>query len=321
MDMHYGTVLEKEEGKIAVSALILPKFELGDITGDGAGEAQYYFDAYVKGGEIFEIAVGLERVPLYFRNGVALFVTGMGKFNIATRLQALLLDPRFDFSDALILSTGCSGCSVDTTVLGDVVLITAMADADLGHIIDSSEIPGERETTWYHEPSFDGSAYVICNAETVDAAWALVKDIPMQTDESTVSYIREKFMPDGGEIRMPKVIRGTAVSGDNYWKGRYGHNNAVLMAKTYGCPDPYAVCEMEDFCVARLLAKYGMLKNLVAIRVCVNYDLFAEGDTPETLWGGDASLCGLETQVLNLFDTAMKNVFAVGSAVIDNMRG
>ena len=44
-------------------------------------------------------------------------------------------------------------------------------------------------------------------------------------------------------------MKGTTVTGDNYWKGKYDHENALLMAKTYGCPDPYALTEMEDLSV------------------------------------------------------------------------
>ena len=36
---------------ISIKVLILPKFENGEMTGDFPGEAQYYYDAYVKDGD------------------------------------------------------------------------------------------------------------------------------------------------------------------------------------------------------------------------------------------------------------------------------
>jgi len=60
---------------------------------------------------------------------------------------------------------------------------------------------------------------------------------------------------DGEEwaVRDPQVLKGTTVTGDNYWKGKYDHENAVLMAKTYECPDPYALTEMEDLSVGSVV--------------------------------------------------------------------
>ena len=40
-----------EPEKIAVKALILPKFEAGEMAGDFPGEAQYYYENYLEGAE------------------------------------------------------------------------------------------------------------------------------------------------------------------------------------------------------------------------------------------------------------------------------
>lgn len=55
--------------------LILPKFEIGEMTGDEPGEAQFYYDAYVKDGDQYEITGGYEDHKLYVKDGVALYVT------------------------------------------------------------------------------------------------------------------------------------------------------------------------------------------------------------------------------------------------------
>ena len=96
----------KEESPRRISVLILPKFEIGEMTGDDPGEAQYYYDAYVKGGKAYEIRGGAQGSRLYVKDDIALCVTGMGKANAAASMEAVLLDERFDFSDAYILSTG-----------------------------------------------------------------------------------------------------------------------------------------------------------------------------------------------------------------------
>lgn len=57
---------------------------------------------------------------MYVKDGVALYVTGMGKVNSAMSLQAILSDSRFDFSDAYVFSTGCAGSAIEYGVMGDV---------------------------------------------------------------------------------------------------------------------------------------------------------------------------------------------------------
>ena len=106
--------------KTPVKVLILPKFEIGDLSGDFPGEAQYYYEAYVKDGEEYDIKGSFENNKLYVKDGVALYLTGMGKVNSAISLQAVLSDNRFDFSDCYFLSTGSAESSREYTVMGDV---------------------------------------------------------------------------------------------------------------------------------------------------------------------------------------------------------
>ena len=82
---------------IAIKALILPKFESGEMAGDFPGEAQYYYEAYCQGGDEYEVKGGFADNKLYVKDGVALYVTGMGKVNTALSLNAVLTDERFDF--------------------------------------------------------------------------------------------------------------------------------------------------------------------------------------------------------------------------------
>ena len=53
-----------EVEKTPVKVLILPKFEIGQLSGDFPGEAQYYYEAYVKDGEEYDIKGGFENNKL-----------------------------------------------------------------------------------------------------------------------------------------------------------------------------------------------------------------------------------------------------------------
>lgn len=309
-----------EEAPIEVKVLILPKFESGEMTGDFPGEAQYYYEAYCAGGEEFEIKGAFEGNKLYVKDGVALHLTGMGKVNAAMSLHALLMDDRFDFSNAYVLSTGCAGSAFESTVMGDVFVITAAVDFELGHHADIREMAEGSVTTWFHDASYDATAAKILDADLMNKVYNLVKDVKIETTDKTRNFMAVTFDNAEWATRDPQVLRGTTVTADNYWKGYYDHLNAQLITKTYNCPDPYALTEMEDVALAVVMDRLNMLDRLIIIRDSVNMDVFMNGATPESLWDPefDESLASESSvEAADIFATAMENNFKVGSVVVN----
>ena len=307
---------------LPVKVLLLPKFEVGEMAGDFPGEAQLYYEHYLTGAEAYIIPDGRDGLTLYYQNGIALAVLGMGKVNAALGTMAVLADPRFDYSGAYIISTGCAGSSAGNTVMGDVFVVTAAVDYDLGHHADSRDLADADGTTWFHDADFDDAAAVFLNTNLMDRVYELVKDIPLETTERTRNYMRAAFNGESWAVRDPQVLRGTTATGDNYWKGTYGHRNALLMAETYQCPDPYALTEMEDVAVARAAAWMGLLDRLIIIRDSVNMDVFMLGTTPESLWGiaEEPDLAAKDSvEAADIFAVAMKNNFDVGRVIIDQI--
>lgn len=303
-----------EGDKIEIKALIIPKFEVGEMTGDFPGEAQYYYEGYLEGSDVYQVA----DVQLYVKDGVALFLAGMGKVNASVSLASVLLDPRFDFSNAYILSTGCCGSAVETTVMGDVFVITAAVDYDLGHHADVRDMTDPGMTTWFHDEMYDGSSSVKLDPGLMERVYEMVKDVPLETTERTRKYMSDAFDGAAWAVRDPKVMRGTTVTGDNYWKGMYGHANALLMVETYGCADPFATTEMEEIAVAMTAKRLGMLDRLIVIRGTVNTDAFVLGMTPESLWKANSDLMTDDSvESADIFETEMKNTYDVGRIIID----
>ncbi len=209
-----------------------------------------------------------------------------------------------------------------STVMGDVFVISAAVDYDLGHHADIREMEDRTAETWFYDEDFADAAVIRLNPELTDKVWELVKDLPMETTEKTRKYMSAAF--DGAEwaIRDPKVLRGTTVTADNYWKGEYGHANALKMIRMYECPEPYMTTEMEDIAVCLAAKRMGMLDRVIVLRVSVNMDVFMIGSTPDRRWNPEyeeetnlASDDNLEAA--DIFSTAMKNNFTAGSAVID----
>lgn len=311
---------EEPASPIPVKVLLLPKFEEEEMEGDFPGEAQDYYEQYLSGGEAFDVPHC--SAPLYYKDGVAMCVLGMGKINAALNTMAVLSDSRFDFSEAYIISTGCAGSSAGSTVMGDVFILSSAVDYDLGHHADARDIADPEGTTWFHDGFFDSTAVVFLNQELTDKVYSLVKDTAVRTTETTRNFMRAAFDGADWAVRDPQVLRGTAVTGDNYWKGLQSHKNAQLMTETYQCPDPYAVTEMEEVAVAQAAEHMGLLDRLIMIRVSVNMDVFMMDATPESLWGETANTdyASVEdVEQADIFETAMENNFDVGRIIIDRI--
>ena len=316
-----GTVTETEEAvpPIPVKVLLLPKFEKGEMSGDDPGEAQFYYEAYLDGADAYDIPGGHAGSQLYVKDGVALYVTGTGKVNAALSTMAVLNDKRFDFSDAYIISTGCAGSARDTTVMGDVFVISAAVDYDLGHHADSREMENPGIVTWFHDDDYDNSSLVTLDRDLTNRVYELVRDVKVETTERTRRYMLDTFDQAEWAGRDPMVLRGTVVSGDNYWKGRFDHENALYMVQTYGCEDPFAAAEMEDVAIANTVRRLGMLGRLIILRDSVNMDVFMLGTSPERLWDPEGSTHSTEssTEYADIFPTAMENNYKVGRVIID----
>lgn len=224
---------------------------------------------------------------LYYKNGVALRLAGQGKVSAALNTSAVLSDSRFDFSEAYILSVGCGGAAEGYGIFGDVYVISAAADYDLGHHADPREMSSGSGTTWFQDGSYDESAVIRLDRGLANRVYGILKDVQLETTEQTASFLKREYPEEAWADRQPQVLPGTSVTSDIFWKGRYDHLNALLITETYGCSDPYAMTEMEDIAVARAVKSHGMLERLIILRVAVNMDVFPAGVTPEMLWGPD----------------------------------
>ena len=315
-----GCSIRSKDQAIPVRILILPKFEVGELAGDFPGEAQYFYEEYLSGGDVYEIDGSPGKSELYYRDGVAMCPVGQGKVSAALKTQAVLSDERFDFSDAYILAVGCGGSAEGYGIFRDVFVISATADYDLGHHADPREMTSGTDTTWFHDESYDDIAVIRLDQELTDRVYELVEDVQLETTEQTVRFLEREYPGEASADRPPRVMRGTSVTSDDFWKGRYGHKNALLITETYGCSDPYAITEMEDIATGQAVKSSGMLDRLIILRVSVNMDVFSTGVTPESLWGSEsddhiASENSLES--VDIFETAMQNCFNAGRVIID----
>ena len=311
----------KTETRIAPAVVLLPMFEVGELAGDFPGEAQLYYEAYFPDPACYEITGEPFGCSLYVQDDLALCLLGQGKSTAAVNLTALLCDERFDFSRTLFLMTGCAGSATEFGVVGDVYLITAAVDYDLGHTMDVRDLEDPSGETWFRTPDYDPMGCILLDVDLTDRAYALTSGLSLATTDSARACMARNFDDAAWALRDPQVLLGASVTSDNYWKGEYSHQKAVAVAESYQTPDPYAATVMEDAAVALAFQKLGMLDQLLILRASVNVDVFIDGQTPEVLWAGaikvsDEGFDGFD----DIFPVAMENCFLVGRTLIEAVR-
>ena len=107
--------------KTVLKVLIVPKFEIDEMTGDFPGEAQLFYEEYCAGCEELEIPHMPPTGHFYVNeeNGVGILITGSGKTAAGLSLSAVLSSDQYDFSDTYIVSVGCAGGSAAFCSPGD----------------------------------------------------------------------------------------------------------------------------------------------------------------------------------------------------------
>lgn len=307
--------------KQKIKVLILPHFEVDELSGDFPGEAQLYYEYYLADAKEYQLRDG--RI-LYFNpeNGVAMGITGSGKVNCAEILTSILTDERFNCSESYIFAPGCAGGAKGYSAIGDVCLAVAVCDNELGHTADIRELTvEENEQLWYHDSSYDDVSFKELNRELIEELFSLVKDIKLETTEISRSAMKQNFGNEEWANRDPKVILGVNISGDNYWKGEKNHQRAKEIVSFYFPGENYAMTEMEDIALADVAEMFGLLDRCIFLRVNVNPDVFMFDETPESQWGGEfnfnTSVNEENKETLDIFEPAMRNNFAVGSVIID----
>ena len=319
------TAYAENSGRMPVKVLILPKFEIGLIEGDFPGEGQLFYEHYCAGCEKIEIPNTTPTAQFYYNkeNGVGLLVTGSGKTAAGLSLMSLLSWNAYDFSDTVIVSVGCAGGCTGACIYGDVILVTAACDMELGHHTGRMELADpENGLTWFPDDITYG-AYTckLLNQELYDKVFERIKDCTLRTTEYTKRVLAHNFPDAKWADREPCVLKGTAVTSDSYWKGDEDHANAVAVADHYGCPDKYLATEMEEIAVMNAAECFDLQDRVISLRVIVNLDTFLKGESAEQLWLGEDSFDNKVTndnsETLDIFEPGMENLFDVGRIAID----
>jgi purine nucleoside permease len=293
---------------IQVKVFVAAMMEFGKNTGDRAGEFQHWYEHYWMHSKPITTPGAMN--PVFCNDdGVCGSVLGMGKVNSSASMQAILLNPKLDFSKAYYVLSGVSGTPPSRGTIGEVDWATWLVDYDLGHRWAPEENkPGE--PTFMPRKGYESYRVFKLNPALVDWAMKLSADTPLKDSESAQKY-RMRY-PDAAARRAPSVTKGTHVTGDTFFTGPGLSNQAQYITKLYGADD-YIMTEMEGAAVTLVINRTHGTDRVMALRGAVNFDQGHPGES--TLQHLDPA----PGDTAGGFAETVENIYAVGSRVVDHI--
>ena len=309
---------------IAVKVVVVTMFEIGELTGDKAGEFQLWKERRNLN----------QRFPfhgykdLYYNedSGILGIVTGIGTARAAAAIMALGMDTRFDLSKSYWLIVGIAGFDPADASIGSAAWAEYLVDGDLAHEIDAREIPADWDFGYFarytrmpfdpDKPDPTGEMYHL-NANLVDWAYQLTKDIDLGDDESLLE-VRERYTGHEMARKPPFVLKGDNIAALTFWHGKILNEwaNRWVHYWTEGKGE-FVSAAMEDtgtYLSLSWLHKIGRAdKNRVMVlRTASNYTMQPPGVTAvENLLKENEGYGGL--------GVAIESAYIVGSRVVDEI--
>lgn len=293
---------------IRVKVFVAAMFEIGQNTGDRAGEFQHWYERYWKGATPIAVPGALQSVYCN-ADGVCGAVLGMGKVNSSSSMQAILLNPKFDFSQAYYVISGVAGTPPQRGTIGEVNWATWLVDYDLGHRWAPEENKAG-EPTFMPRKGYEEYRRFQLNPALVGWAMKLSGDTPLKDSDSARTY-RLRY-PDAAARRAPFVGTGTHMTGDTFFHGPGMSKQAQYIAKLYGADD-YVITEMEAAAITLVIKRTHGTDRVMSLRGAVNFD---QGNPKESTL---AHLDPAPGETAGGFAETVENIARVGTRVVDHI--
>lgn len=312
---------------IPVKFVVITMFEIGEDTGDKAGEFQLWKERQ-KLDTKFEFPNSFHDIYMNMETGVMGIVTGIGTAHSTAATMALGMDPRFDFSQAYWLVAGIAGIDPEDASIGSAAWAEYLVDGDLAHEIDAREIPADWETGYFaryttkpydpKKPEPTGEMFRL-NPDLTEWAFQLTKDIELPDIES-LEATRSLYVNHPNAQRKPFVLKGDQLAAMTFWHGEIMNTWANKWTKYWtDGKGEFVTSAMEDtgtYLSLSYLHNIGKAdKNRVMVlRTGSNYTMPPPGVTAaESLLAENEGYAGL--------DASLESAYIVGTAVMDKILG
>ena len=314
-----------EKKPIEVKVVIVTMFEIGEDTGDTAGEFQTWKE---RQGLDKRFAFPQSHHDIYMneKTGVLGIVTGMGTSRSSSAVMALGLDPRFDFSKAYWLVAGISGGDPEDVSVGSAVWAEYLVDGDYAHEIDAREMPKDWPTGYfalfskgpYHpnRPQAQSEVFRL-NPKLAEWAYQLTKDIKLQ-DTPELKASRDQYQGYPKAVMPPMTIKGDHIASMTFWHGKLLNEWANEWVKYWSDgKGEFVTSAMEDtgsYQSLAYLTKAGKadVNRFMVLRTVSNYTMQPPGLTAaENLLKDGEDYAGM--------GVALESAYRVGSKVVDTI--
>jgi purine nucleoside permease len=294
------------EQPIKVKVFIGTMFEIGQNSGDKAGEFQHWYQRYFSQSKSITVKGAL--TPVYCNDdGVCGSVLGMGKVASSASVQAIILSPQFDMSQAYFILSGVAGTPPSRGTIGDVNWASWLVDYDLGHRWAPEE--GKKDAPVFM-PRKGYEKIRVFHLNPALTAWAMkITGHTALKDSDSAKAYRTRY-PQEAARRAPAVTSGTHMTGDTFFHGPGLSAEAQYIAKLYGADD-YMMTEMEAASIAQVIQRSYGDSRIMSLRGAVNFD---QGNPNETTL---QHLDPAPGQTAGGFAETVDNITAVGATMVD----
>jgi purine nucleoside permease len=306
---------------IEVRVVVVTAFEIGEDTGDRAGEYQAWAQVMP---QVIPFPAGFRHLRYDPARKALLLSTGIGTNRAAASTMALGLDPRFDLSHAYWMVAAIAGTNPNTASIGSAAWIGDVVDTDYGYAVDPREAPKDwpagmfaRDSKRPYQAPHGDAQYNLfpLNKGLRDWAYGLTKSVAIP-DTPVLQQIRAGYRRYPAAGAPPAVIRGVEASGQTFWHGERLNTHVERWSDFWtGGKEPFVMTAMEDTGVASALNMLGRLgkadpARLLVLRTGSNYSVQAEGV------GAAESLIS-EASGLSALQASLDAAFIVGTPVVN----
>ncbi len=310
---------------IPIKVVVVTMFERGAPTGDSPGEMQLWVERE-KLDRVYKFPQGMQDLRGNDA-GVLALCTGVGTAKAAAAVMALGMDPRFDLTKAYWVVAGIAGIDPADGSLGSAAWAEWVVDGDLGHEIDSREIPREwttgfiplRKSVPYEMPRRvpdEGEVFRL-DPKLVDWAFRLTKDVKLE-DSEAMQKQRMRFSGVNAQ-RPPFVMKGDTMSSMTFWHGKLLNQWANdWVAYFTDHKGNYVTTAMEDTGTLQSLTLLGPTgkvdpRRALVLRTASNFDQQRDGITAAE------SLAETKIGSYAAFVPSLEAAHKVGSVVVHEL--
>ena len=307
-----------------VRVVVVTMFEIGEDTGDRAGEFQLWKERR----NLTEVLPFQGYRDLHYdpETGLLVLVTGIGTARAAAATMALGMDDRFDLRHSYWLVTGIAGIDPEDASVGSAVWAEYLVDGDLSHEIDAREKPEDwpfgyfaRYTTRPFDPDKPaptGEMYQL-DAGLTEWAYQLTRNMTLPDDPS-VQQEREQYIHHPRARSSPRVLKGDHIAALTFWHGRLMNDwaNQWVEYWTEGKGN-FVTSAMEDtgtYLSLSWLDRIGRVdkQRMLVLRTGSNYTMQPPGmSAAENLLKENQGYAGL--------DIAVESGYRVAARVVDEL--